>query len=68
MMAETGAYASYLVRIWQEPERADAPEATGWAAEVESIQSGDSWHFADVSSLITFIERASRALMEGGDA
>lgn len=57
-MTETSEYASFLVRVWRERQREDAPETATWNAEVESIQSGDSWRFANIPSLITFLEGA----------
>lgn len=55
-MHDAPSYQSFLLRLWLE----EAPQAqagrTGWQAQIESIQSGDSWRFADVASLIAFIE------------
>ena len=45
-------YASYLLRFWRE-ERDDG---LVWQAEVESILTGESWHFSELSALYEFLE------------
>ena len=48
-------YASYLIRLWRETlEESDTP----WQARLESIQTGQSWHFATPADLLTFLEQA----------
>lgn len=36
-------YRSFVVRLWRAE---DAPPAAPWHGEIESIQSGQQWHFA----------------------
>jgi len=55
-MAEGAAYRSFLLRLWLENEVAGSSSPAGWQAEVESIQSGESWSFSDLASLLDFIE------------
>ncbi len=57
-------YASYLLRVWHEPPPEGAVDGRTWTIEVESIQSGDSWRFADIASLVGFLEDALSALEE----
>ena len=48
-------YASYLLRFWRDgPEEPDAL----WQAQIESIQTGQSWRFSDPEALMTFLEEA----------
>jgi hypothetical protein len=50
-----GLYASYLLRLWRESSAGpDSP----WQAQVESIQAGQSWHFATSEELLAFLERS----------
>ncbi len=42
-------YQSYLVRLWQEDQQAP------WRILVQSIQSGETLHFADLESFLAFI-------------
>ncbi|MCB0088112.1 MAG: hypothetical protein KDE54_09390 [Caldilineaceae bacterium] len=44
-----GTYHSYLVRLWQDEEQ------TTWRALAQSVQSGETLHFADVESLFAFL-------------
>ena len=44
-----GDYRSYLVRLWQ-----DNPQAP-WRVAVQSVQSGDILHFADLDALFAFL-------------
>ena len=55
-MAEADAYRSFLLRLWRENETANPSSPAGWQAEMESIQSGESWSFSDLRSLLDFIE------------
>ena len=60
-------YLSFLVRLWQE---GDMDTSTTWRGEVESIQTGQKWQFADLESMFVFLrakiaeEQASES--EGG--
>lgn len=43
-------YASFMVRLWREPEAASGTE-TAWQGELESVQSGQTWRFQGMDSL-----------------
>ena len=47
-------YASYLIRFWREIK---APAADQWRAQVESIQSGQTWRFSDLDALVDFLNK-----------
>jgi len=57
-------YASFLVRLWSEPKPGDKTPDASWWAEVESIQTGDTWRFSEFGELAAFLESA---LPEGLD-
>lgn len=61
-MVETTEYFSFLLRIWREQAKKTSLGPSNWTAEVESIQSGDSWRFPDVASPIAFIEETFPAV------
>jgi hypothetical protein len=42
-------YQSYLVRVWFED---DEQQSAGWQAEIQQIQSGDSWSFSNRQELL----------------
>lgn len=42
-------YHSYLVRLWQDESQG------AWRALVQSVQSGETIHFADLESLFAFL-------------
>ncbi len=44
------AYRSYLVRFWQ------STDLGGWRASTQCIQTGQTLHFGDVESLLTFLQ------------
>jgi len=46
-------YQSFLLRLWQEEEVG----RTAWHGEVESIQTGQKWKFADPEKLLAFLQR-----------
>lgn len=48
-MSEFG-YASFMVRLWREPEAASG-NATAWQGELESVQTGQTWRFQDLDAL-----------------
>lgn len=50
-------YRSYLVRVWAEDGE---QEADDWEAEVQQIQSGESWTFSSREALIAFFRRLPR--------
>ncbi len=43
-------YHSYLVRLWQ-----DDPQ-TPWRVLAQSVQSGETLHFADLASFFAFLQ------------
>jgi hypothetical protein len=43
-------YHSYLVRLWRSTEQAS------WRASAQSVQTGNTVHFGDVDSLLTFLQ------------
>ncbi len=45
-------YFSFLVRLWQEDE---VETSATWRGEIESIQTGQRWQFADLESLFDFM-------------
>jgi hypothetical protein len=49
-MAPNPEYASFLIRLWREPQ-ADAD----WLAQVEFIPSGEQRYFASLDELFDFI-------------
>lgn len=55
-MAEPTRYASFIVRLWRESAGAatDAGEPV-WMGELESIQTGDGWHFQGLESLLPLL-------------
>jgi diaminopimelate decarboxylase len=55
-MAETSEYVSFLVRIWLEPGKDGAAAAAVWAAEVESIQTGETRRFSEMAELTDFFQ------------
>ena len=58
-MDQARDYASFLLRFWIESKGDDNAAAPTWQAEVESIQTGDSWHFGNFDELMTFLEDAT---------
>lgn len=48
-------YASYLVRFWREDP---AQPNAHWQAQLEWIQTGQSWHFASREELLAFLAKA----------
>lgn len=47
-------YHSFLVRIWREAEQ----EPGDYYVTVESVQSGHTYRFEDLSSLLDFLQTA----------
>jgi len=47
-------YASYLIRLWRE---SSAEPDSPWQARIESIQTGQTWHFATPQELMEFLAR-----------
>jgi hypothetical protein len=50
MIQET-SYASYLLRVWREDDGQE-----GWQGEIESIQTGQTWRFADLITMAHFLQ------------
>jgi hypothetical protein len=47
-------YNSFLVRVWRDD---DAEQDTGWQAEVQQIQNGESWNFRNPEALLAFLHK-----------
>lgn len=47
-------YNSFMVRVWRDD---DAKDAASWQAEVQRIQSGESWTFSSPEALLAFLHR-----------
>jgi hypothetical protein len=52
MLEEPQAYQSYLLRLW----RTSSHEHAVWRASLESAQTGERRGFADLASLVAFLE------------
>lgn len=54
MTSKQEKYASFLVRIWEEPRerRNEVPE---WRGSVEHVQTGQKRYFIDADTLVHFI-------------
>jgi hypothetical protein len=50
-------YRSFLLRMWYEEE---GREGTGWQAEIQQIQSGESWTFSSREGLLAFLHKLMR--------
>ena len=48
------SYASFMVRLWREPEAARGRE-TAWQGELESVQTGQTWRFGGMDSLLRLL-------------
>lgn len=46
-------YASFLVRMWQEP--GDEDHAAGWRGSVEHVQTGEKRFFNNLESLLAYL-------------
>ena len=44
-------YASFMVRLWREPVARPA-RGTAWQGELESVQTGQTWRFQGVDTLL----------------
>ena len=58
-MSNVSSYASYLVRLWLEYEEEQPADRPIWHAEVESIQTGESWRFTDAATLVEFLRQST---------
>jgi hypothetical protein len=59
MPEEPQEYQSYLLRLW----RTSSHAKPAWRASLESAQTGERRGFADLASLVAFLEEQT-----GGDA
>jgi hypothetical protein len=57
MALELEKYASFFVRIWQEPRDREGARPE-WRGSIEHVQSGQKRYFKDVEALVNFIESA----------
>lgn len=53
----SGAYASFLIRLWCEPSGEQSEPGAGWRAEVEHIQSSKRWAFGDIGQALDFLRQ-----------
>lgn len=65
-MKKSTNYQAYLLRLWREHQKGP------WRASLEEAQSRKKRNFANVASLMAFIEKQTRdsrtAQIEGGDS
>ena len=55
-MSEPARYASFMVRVWRDQADAEAPAAgAAWKGELESVQSGQTWHFQGLDELLDLL-------------
>jgi hypothetical protein len=54
---EQREYQSYLLRLW----RTSSHGKPGWRASLESAQTGEQRGFADLASLLAFLEKQTGA-------
>ncbi len=57
MSEEPAMYHSYLLRLWRTSSQSNAV----WRASLESAQSGERRGFADLESLLAFLEAQTDA-------
>jgi hypothetical protein len=57
MPEESHEYYSFLLRLWQTSSRGKVV----WRASLESAQTGERCGFADLASLIAFLEQQTSA-------
>ena len=57
MLEEAHEYYSFLLRLWQTSSRGNVV----WRASLESAQTGERCGFADLASLIAFLEEQTSA-------
>lgn len=49
-------YASFMVRLWRAPiEKGEEKEGPVWMGEVESVQTGRTWRFQDVTAMSAWL-------------
>jgi hypothetical protein len=59
-MAHPRRYLSYLLRLWQESDG----DAAIWRASLESPQTGERRGFANLASLVAFLEEQTGSSAE----
>ena len=57
MQVSSTRYASFLVRIWSERDRASAPPTEVWQGEVEHIQTSQRSTFDTLDELLALLHR-----------
>ena len=55
-------YASFLIRIWREPETGPPEPSAAWHSELEHIQTGERWHFDTLEDLLAFLRRQTEEM------
>jgi hypothetical protein len=55
MSLNEGKYASFFIRLWQEP-RERGGEPPEWRGSIEHVQSRKKRYFRDVETVVLFIE------------
>lgn len=58
MSLHKGKYASFFIRLWQEP-RERGGEPPEWRGSIEHVQSRKKQYFRDVESVIAFIQETT---------
>jgi hypothetical protein len=61
MSLNEGKYASFFIRLWQEP-REIGGEPPEWRGSIEHVQSRKKRYFKDVETVILFIEEMTNNL------
>ncbi|HID87571.1 MAG TPA: hypothetical protein EYP55_09385 [Anaerolineae bacterium] len=56
-----GKYASFFIRLWQEP-RERGGEPPEWRGSIEHVQSRKKRYFKDVETVIAFIQEMTNNL------
>ncbi len=52
-------YASFLVRLWQEP--GEEEHGAGWRGSVEHVQTGEKRFFSDLESLMAYLRSVTES-------
>jgi hypothetical protein len=62
----SGAYASFLIRLWCEPVAEPSDPRGRWRAEVEHIQSGKLRAFDDIDQALRFVRQQTAGEQPAG--
>ena len=66
-MSEPATYMSFLMRLWREPNREEAPTPPAdWHSEIECIQTGQRWTFTTLDELLDFLRQQAEQPEAGG--